>query len=301
MRDVEVLLGHRRRLPTSVEVVLGTMDVPKAVELGLDAIGGDLAVDGSIGARTAALDGAVRRPRRGGRSSRSTTRSSRGSSTTGTGPGCRWACMRSGTGRSNRCSRAWESVHHRLDSRERRHFRARRHRIEHFEMPTAEQIERAAMLGIAVSMQPTFDLEWGHPGGLYEQAVGAARAFAMNPVRTAARPRRGRGGRLRCPRGADRPLADGPRAGAPSRRGPASDPSRARSGCTPPAAHGSRIKRRRRARSSRGCTRTSRPTTSTRWRSPDVRDAPTDHDRVSRPRGVARLMSFLSHFLRGPA
>ena len=57
--------------------------------------------------------------------------------------------------------RAWESVYHRLDSRERRHFRARRHRIEHFEMPTAEQIERAAMLGLAVSMQPTFDLDMG--------------------------------------------------------------------------------------------------------------------------------------------
>jgi len=33
-----------------------------------------------------------------------------------------------------------------------------------------------------VSMQPTFDLTWGHPGGLYEQAVGPARAGAMNPI-----------------------------------------------------------------------------------------------------------------------
>jgi len=40
------------------------------------------------------------------------------------------------------------------------------------------------MLGLAVSAQPTFDLTWGHPGGLYEQAVGPQRAGAMNPIRT---------------------------------------------------------------------------------------------------------------------
>ena len=77
----------------------------------------------------------------------STTRSSRGSSTTGTGPGCRSGMHAIGDRAIEQVLRAWESVYHRLDSRERRHFRARRHRIEHFEMPTAEQIERAAMLG----------------------------------------------------------------------------------------------------------------------------------------------------------
>ncbi len=182
MRDVEVLLGHRRRLPTSVEVVLGTMDVPKAVELGLDAIGGDLAVDGSIGARTSALEAPYAdRDERGALSFDDEVLE--GFFHDGHGAGLQVGMHAIGDRAIEQVLRAWESVHHRLDSRERRHFRARRHRIEHFEMPTAEQIERAAMLGIAVSMQPTFDLEWGHPGGLYEQAVGAARAFAMNPVR----------------------------------------------------------------------------------------------------------------------
>ena len=33
----------------------------------------------------------------------------------------------------------------------------------------------------------------------------------------------------------------------------------------------------------------------------DVRDAAADHDRVARPRGLAGVMAFLSHFLGVPA
>jgi predicted amidohydrolase YtcJ len=78
----------------------------------------------------------------------------------------------------------WERVYHALDSRERRHFRARRHRIEHFEMADPSQIERAAMLGLAASVQPTFDRFWGQPGGLYDVGLGWDRASTMNPIRS---------------------------------------------------------------------------------------------------------------------
>jgi predicted amidohydrolase YtcJ len=71
-----------------------------------------------------------------------------------------------------------------LDTRARRHFRARRHRLEHFEMASEGQIERAAMLGLAVSIQPAFDALWGHPGGMYEQRLGEKRAADMNPFAT---------------------------------------------------------------------------------------------------------------------
>jgi predicted amidohydrolase YtcJ len=78
----------------------------------------------------------------------------------------------------------WERVYRALDSRERRHFRARRHRIEHFEMPTPAHIERAAALGLGVSVQPTFDATWGQPGGLYATQLGPDRAAGMNPFRS---------------------------------------------------------------------------------------------------------------------
>jgi predicted amidohydrolase YtcJ len=80
--------------------------------------------------------------------------------------------------------RVWERVYRTLDSRQRRHFRARRHRIEHFELPTGEQIERAAALGLAISVQPAFDAAWGHPGDMYEHHLGPDRARRMNPFAT---------------------------------------------------------------------------------------------------------------------
>jgi predicted amidohydrolase YtcJ len=179
--DVVTLLAHRADLPIQVEVLLGIMDVPRAVELGLDAIGGDLAVDGSIGARTSALSA----PFTTGGGSGSLAFDDEvleGFFHDGHGAGLQVGMHAIGDRAIEQVIAAWEHIYQRLDSRERRHFRARRHRIEHFEMPTMEQVERAAMLGLAVSMQPTFDLTWGHPGGLYEQAVGADRAAAMNPI-----------------------------------------------------------------------------------------------------------------------
>lgn len=182
MRDVEVLLGHRARLPVDVEVVLGTMDVPTAVGLGLTAIGGDLPADGSIGARTAALTDPYEDDAGTGELAYD-DEVLRGFFHDAHEAGLQVGMHALGDRAIEQVLTAWESIVHTLDSRERRHFRARRHRIEHFELPSPGQIERAAMLGIAASVQPTFDLTWGHPGGLYEQRVGDMRAWAMNPVR----------------------------------------------------------------------------------------------------------------------
>jgi predicted amidohydrolase YtcJ len=182
-RDLSVFLAQRSRLPVDAVPIVATTDVPRVIDLGLGAIGGDLPVDGSIGARTAALAAPY---------------------ADGTGEGVAYfaddelvAFFREGHVAGlqvgvhaigdraiDQVLTAWERVYHALDSRQRRHFRARRHRVEHFEMASAEAVERAAMLGLAVSVQPAFDRWWGAPGGLYEIGVGPERAAAMNPIRT---------------------------------------------------------------------------------------------------------------------
>jgi predicted amidohydrolase YtcJ len=182
-RDVEVLLRHREKLPVDVVAIVGTTDVARAIEIGSSAVGGDLPVDGSVGARTAAIfaryaDGAgngvvyfeddeLAEFFHGGHSA-----------------GLQVGVHALGDRAIELVLTCWERVYRSLDSRERRHFRARRHRIEHMEMASPDQIERAAVLGLAASVQPAFDATWGRDGGLYERAVGPERAAAMNPFRS---------------------------------------------------------------------------------------------------------------------
>jgi predicted amidohydrolase YtcJ len=182
-RDVEVFRRHRARLPVHAIAIVATMDVPRAIELGHDAIGGDLPTDGSIGARTAAVTIPFI-----GSDDRGTTYYA-DDELAGFFHDAHMAGLQAGVHAIGdraieQVLSAWERIYASLDSRQRRHFRARRHRVEHFEMPTSDQVERAAMLGLAVSVQPAFDRAWGSPGGMYESRVGPERAAAMNPFRT---------------------------------------------------------------------------------------------------------------------
>lgn len=55
----------------------------------------------------------------------------------------------------------------------------RHHRIEHAEMVTDDQIQKAKKLGILLSMQPNF-LKWEYPGELYEHRLGKERFMTLN-------------------------------------------------------------------------------------------------------------------------
>jgi predicted amidohydrolase YtcJ len=179
-REVEVLVEHREQLPTDVVVYVADIDIPWIMDLGLETVGGDLSLDGSVGARTAA----VSEPYLDGE---------------GTGilfqaqddlaeffhnahlGGLQVAVHAIGDAAIEQALAVWERVYRALDSRQRRHFRARRHRVEHFELPAANQIERAAALGLAISVQPAFDAEWGQRGAMYERRLGPERSARMNP------------------------------------------------------------------------------------------------------------------------
>jgi predicted amidohydrolase YtcJ len=180
-RDLEVLLDHRGRLPIDTHPIVATSDLGGAIGLGLTAIGGDLPVDGSIGARTAWLsepydDGGTGVGFRGDDELAELFHG-------GHVAGLQVGVHAIGDRAIDQVLTVWERVYHALDSRERRHFRARRHRIEHCEMVSLAQVERVAMLGLAASVQPAFDAEWGGSGALYEQRLGTRRAATMNPFR----------------------------------------------------------------------------------------------------------------------
>ncbi|OVE84032.1 amidohydrolase [Natronolimnobius baerhuensis] len=56
-----------------------------------------------------------------------------------------------------------------------------RHRIEHAELATDDQLERMADAGIVASMQPNFH-RWADEGGLYDQRLGRERRERSNPL-----------------------------------------------------------------------------------------------------------------------
>ena len=58
-----------------------------------------------------------------------------------------------------------------------------RHRIEHCELTSAQQIERIRQLGIVPAMQPNFIGEWSGPGSMYRQRLGEKRDRMSNQYR----------------------------------------------------------------------------------------------------------------------
>jgi predicted amidohydrolase YtcJ len=182
-REVEVLMEHRDRLPVDVVVYVADMDIPWVMDLGLETLGGDLWLDGSIGARTAAVSGSYEDGEGGGTLFEEDDLLAECFHNAHLG-GLQVSCHAIGDRAIEQVLRVWERVYATLDSRQRRHFRARRHRVEHFEIPVGSQIERAAALGLALSVQPAFDALWGYPGTLYERRLGPERAASMNQFGT---------------------------------------------------------------------------------------------------------------------
>ncbi len=64
--------------------------------------------------------------------------------------------------------------------------RTLRHRIEHLELTPDDLLARMAQVGATASMQPNFVARWGEPGGMYEQALGPTRYRAMNRFKSLA-------------------------------------------------------------------------------------------------------------------
>jgi predicted amidohydrolase YtcJ len=58
---------------------------------------------------------------------------------------------------------------------------ARRHRVEHLEMVSAEQAAALGAWGVVASVQPAFDAAWGGTDGMYVLRLGARRGVALNP------------------------------------------------------------------------------------------------------------------------
>lgn len=61
-------------------------------------------------------------------------------------------------------------------------IRAAGHRLEHAEMVDEAAMDALAKYAVGVSVQPSFDAQWGGADGMYAQRLGAERALTLNPL-----------------------------------------------------------------------------------------------------------------------
>jgi predicted amidohydrolase YtcJ len=61
-------------------------------------------------------------------------------------------------------------------------IRALRHRVEHAELVDAQLIASLVFFGVVACVQPAFDRRWGGRSGMYARRLGVRRALAANPL-----------------------------------------------------------------------------------------------------------------------
>lgn len=177
---LDVLLTEIESVELGVVVYVATDDVERVAAMGLDRIGGDWFLDGSLGSHTAWLSTPYESAPEGlpecGISYRSDAEV-RDFFRTAHDAGLQTGVHAIGDAAIEQALSAWEAV---AAERGADAVRARRHRIEHFECATDAHLARAAALGLGISVQPAFDRLWGGPDGMYARRLGRARARTMN-------------------------------------------------------------------------------------------------------------------------
>lgn len=164
--ESEFIYKYRDRYPLDMELFYQTTKIERVLQMGLPRIGGNLYLDGTLSQRTAALTFEY-----------------------ADAPGkqgylcftqdyldhlVEQCCQNNlqisldaiGDAAIESALIAFQKASEKYD------VKAMRHRIEHCELITSEQMKKAAEYGIILSMQPNYEWYWGYPGGMYQQRLG---------------------------------------------------------------------------------------------------------------------------------
>lgn len=175
----EAFLARLSSLPLRIVFYYQTTDVEKVVALGLPRIGGCILLDGDVGPHTAALS----QPYADAPECHGTLYYSQEQIDAfvlqAHEQGLQVAMHAVGDAAVQQALDAYQralSAHPRNDHR---------HRIEHCEVMRDDQIQLAQRLGVALAIQPPFNLYWPHTE--YYSTLGQERAWKADPVRTLVR------------------------------------------------------------------------------------------------------------------
>jgi hypothetical protein len=149
----------------------------KARDLGAIGAAGDLFVDGSLGSRTACLHDVYADDIATTGAAYLTSQQISDHVVACTHSGLQAGFHVIGDAACSRVTQGFRDAARVLGAGAVRHAR---HRIEHAEMLSIEDIESLSDLNVAASMQPMFDALWGGDQGMYAARLGSARSGSMN-------------------------------------------------------------------------------------------------------------------------
>lgn len=163
---VSTILKRAHSLPLDVTLFLQEKNVHFTTRFGFEHLGGCILIDGSIGSFTAALE----EDYEGLPGERGTLYEKKREFTAFVEEahvaGVQLAFHAIGSRAIGLVLEAYERALRRYPRYD------HRHRIEHFELATDDQIKKAADLGVIASMQPSFEHFWGGPNGMYASRLG---------------------------------------------------------------------------------------------------------------------------------
>lgn len=165
-KDAEFIHEHAKKFPVDMELFYQTMDLEKIRNMNLKRVGGCLYIDGTLGARNAAL-----------------------SFEYADCPGTMGSLCLQQQELDNFVLKCYQNnlqlalytigdraIEAALIAHERALYHTGniglRHRLEHVELVNDNQIKRAKEMELIFSMQPTYEYYWGGPDKMYAQRIG---------------------------------------------------------------------------------------------------------------------------------
>ncbi|PAB60294.1 amidohydrolase [Anaeromicrobium sediminis] len=178
--DKDALYVHEniKKFPIDVELFFQTTHVEKVKELGLNRIGGSIFLDGSFQARTAAME----LPYEDLNSTRGdlyfTYDELEAFILAGIKMNMDTTIHAVGERAISRIIKVYEEAKSQFpDSKSIM-------RVQHFEIPREEDMDKGSKLGIIASMTPAFEYFWGGEGKTYDKRLGKERIMKTNPFKT---------------------------------------------------------------------------------------------------------------------
>jgi len=175
--DIPMLFELKDSLPAWVLVYWNTFDVPAVVARGVKAFGGDILLDGNLGSSTAALCAPYADDAKNSGVLYFKQAEVNDLVARAVEAGVQVGFHAIGDAAIEQGLVAFEAASRRYPGA------GGRFRLDHFGVPTPEQIERAAALKVDIATQPPFAFRRAWPGGVYASRLGDARIKQAYPLR----------------------------------------------------------------------------------------------------------------------